>query len=116
MVLTVYYLSLHEGHNEGEVRAIAFSALIVGNIFLILTSLSKTRNIISVLSEKNISVLVIIGIALTLLFLTISVPALQNIFSFHFPGFNHFITSLTGAFIILVLFESYKFYKTKNAW
>lgn len=52
MVLTVYYLSLHEGHNEGEVRAIAFSALIVGNIFLILTSLSKTRNIISVLSEK----------------------------------------------------------------
>lgn len=111
MVLTVYYISLHEGHSEGEVRAIAFSSLIIGNIFLILTSLSKTRSIISVFSEKNIAVLIIIGIALTLLFLTISVPSLQNIFNFQFPGFKHFISSLTGAVAILLLFESFKFVK-----
>lgn len=77
MVLSVYFLSIREGHNEREVRAIAFSSLIIGNIFLILTSLSKTRNFISILMEKNIAVILIIAIALTLLFLTISVPALQ---------------------------------------
>jgi Ca2+-transporting ATPase len=113
MVLVVYFLSIHEGHNEREVRAIAFSSLIIGNIFLILTSLSKTRNFISILMEKNIAVLLIIAIALTLLFLIISVPALQQIFNFQFPGYNHFISSITGAAIILLIFESYKFIKTK---
>lgn len=113
MVLVVYFLSIHEGHNEREVRAIAFSSLIIGNIFLILTSLSKTRNFISILMEKNIAVILIITIALTLLFVIISVPALQQIFSFQFPGYNHFISSITGAAIILLIFESYKFIKTK---
>ncbi len=113
MVLVVYFLSIHEGHNEREVRAIAFSSLIIGNIFLILTSLSKTRNFISILMEKNIAVILIIAIALTLLFVIISVPALQQIFSFQFPGYNHFISSITGAAIILLIFESYKFIKTK---
>ncbi|MDD1463712.1 cation-translocating P-type ATPase C-terminal domain-containing protein, partial [Dolichospermum sp. ST_sed2] len=42
MVLIVYFLSLDEGHTEKEIRAIAFSALIIGNISLILTDLSKT--------------------------------------------------------------------------
>jgi Ca2+-transporting ATPase len=113
MVIVVYFLSIREGHNEGEVRAIAFSSLIIGNIFLILTSLSKTRNFISVLMEKNLAVIVIVAIALTLLILIISVPALRQIFSFQFPGFKHFISSLTGAVIILMIFESYKFLKTK---
>jgi Ca2+-transporting ATPase len=63
--------------------------------------------------EKNIAVLLIIAIALTLLFLIISVPALQQIFNFQFPGYNHFISSITGAAIILLIFESYKFIKTK---
>jgi Ca2+-transporting ATPase len=113
MVIVVYFLSIHEGHNEGEVRAIAFSSLIIGNIFLILTSLSKTKNFISVLMEKNIAVIVIVLVALIFLLLTISVPALLPIFSFQFPGFKHFISSFTGATIILLIFESFKFMKAK---
>nr|MBP7240057.1 HAD-IC family P-type ATPase [Saprospiraceae bacterium] len=49
MVVSVYILSIREGHSDGEVRAIAFSALIIGNIFLILTNLSKTRIFTSIL-------------------------------------------------------------------
>jgi Ca2+-transporting ATPase len=114
MVLAVYFLSIREGHTEGEVRAIAFSSLIIGNIFLILTSLSKTRIIISVLMEKNIPVIVIILIALTLLFLTIYLPPLQVIFSFEFPGYRHFISSISGAMILLVIFELLKSFKLKK--
>lgn len=108
MVVVVYFLSIHEGHNEYEVRAITFSALIIGNVFLILTSLSKTRNVFTIFRSKNFAVITIIGIALTLLLLIISVPILQDIFSFQFPGFNHFISTLTGSFIILLIFESIK--------
>jgi Ca2+-transporting ATPase len=113
MVVTVYFLSIHEGHVEEEVRAIAFSSLILGNVFLILTSLSKTRSFLSVLFEKNIALIVIISIALMLLLLSISIPALQQVFSFKSPGYHHFIPSLLGATTILLLFESFKFARVK---
>lgn len=113
MVIVVCLLSINEYHTDGEVRAIAFSSLIIGNIFLILTSLSKTRNVIAVMMEKNIAVITIIVTALTLLILIITIPALQLIFSFQFPGFKHFLTSIIGAFTLLLIFELIKLYKTK---
>jgi Ca2+-transporting ATPase len=113
MVFAVYFLSLHEGHQEGEVRAMAFTSLVIGNVFLIITSLSKSRNFISVLMRKNLTIPVIIGIVWLLMLLIISVPALQQIFAFQFPGWYHFETSLTGAMVVLLLFETYKYFKTR---
>lgn len=114
MVLVVYFLSIREGHTEGEVRAIAFSSLIVGNIFLILTDLSRTRSFISVFAERNWAAIIILIIALTMLLLVISVPGLQSIFSFQFPGFWHFIPSLIAASAILVILEILKFLRRRN--
>lgn len=111
MVITVYFLSINEGHNAGEIRAITFSALIIGNMFLILTTLSKTRSAISVLFEKNIALLVILFAASGLLFMLISVPYLRGVFSFDFVHFNHFIISILGAFLVLILLETLKYYK-----
>lgn len=105
MVLMVYFLSINEGHTPEEVRAISFSSLIIGNVFLILTSLSNTRSFISIIREKNLSVLIISITALVLLVLTISIPFLQNIFSFQFAGYRHFIISILGASGILLIFE-----------
>jgi Ca2+-transporting ATPase len=113
MVFAVYFRSLHEGHQEGEVRAMAFTSLVIGNVFLIITSLSKSRNFISVLMRKNLTVPVIIGIVWLLMLLIISVPALQQIFAFQFPEWYHFGTSLTGAMVVLLLFETYKYFKTR---
>jgi len=114
MVIAVYLLSINEGHTPDEVRAIAFSSLIIGNIFLILTSLSDTRSFISIIREKNLSVLIISIAALVLLFLTISVPFLQNIFNFQSAGYRHFLTSIIGASGLLLIFELTK--KIKQHW
>lgn len=114
MVMGVYFLSIHEGHTEGEVRAIAFSSLIVANIFLILTNLSKTRSFVAVFTEKNAAVLVILLAAILMLLLIISIPTLQQIFSFQFPGYQHFFSSLTAAAAILILLETIKYFKTKR--
>jgi Ca2+-transporting ATPase len=111
MVIVVYFISIYEGHSPGEIRAIAFSALIIGNVFLILTSLSKTRSFIAVLKEKNWAVIVIISIALVMLVLTISLPILRNVFSFDFPGYKHFIISFLGAMGVLVVLEFIKLVK-----
>lgn len=109
MVITIYFISIGEGHSEGEVRAIAFCSLIIGNIFLILTKLSKTRSFIAVIVEKNIPVMVILSAAIVMLLAIISVPSLQHIFNFQFPGYRHFISSIMGAGMVLLILESFKY-------
>lgn len=108
MVIGVYFISIYEGHTPGEVRAIAFSALIIGNVFLILTSLSKTRSFLSVLKEKNWAVIIIISIAFVMLLLTLSLPILRSIFNFDFPGYKHFMISFLGATSLLIVLELIK--------
>ena len=114
MVVVVYFLSLKEGHTDNAVRAIAFSSLIVGNVFLILTSLSDTRNFVSVILENNKALVIISTIAFTLLFLTIGNPVLQKIFSFEYPGHQHFLTSIIGAVSVLFILEIIKLLRLKH--
>jgi Ca2+-transporting ATPase len=114
-VLTVYGLSVSEGHTEGEVRAIAFSALIIGNIFLILADLSKTRSFIAVFLERShVTILILVG-AMSLLMLAISVPALHLIFNFEFPGYAHFLPALASAGVMLLILETIKWWRYGRA-
>jgi Ca2+-transporting ATPase len=112
-VLIVFGLSIQEGHSEGEVRAIAFSALIIGNIFLILTDLSTTRSFVSVFMERSKVTLLIIGIALTLLLSTLTIPGLNFIFNFEFPGFAHFLPAIAAAGSMLMVLEGYKWWENR---
>lgn len=114
MVIAVYLSSVNEGHSGGEVRAIAFTSLIIGNVFLIITNLSKTRSFFAIIKEKNSAVIVILTIAIVMLILVVSVPILQQIFSFEFPGYKHFLSSFIGAGIILFILEGIKFYNVKK--
>lgn len=114
MVVLVYILALQENHSDSEIRAIVFTALIVGNIFLILSTLSKTRHVISVLLEKNMALLLIIGTAAGLLILLLNVSFLRKIFNFENPGFQHFITPLIAAFAVLFTLEMIKSYKMRE--
>jgi Ca2+-transporting ATPase len=109
MVLVVYFVSINEGHSDGETRAIAFSSLIIGNVFLILTSLSETRNFLAVILEKNIAVLFISILAILLLIMTVSIPFLNNLFSFEFPGYKHFLSAFIGAILMLFALETIKY-------
>jgi Ca2+-transporting ATPase len=115
MVVTVYWLSIREGHTEGEVRAIAFSSLIIGNIFLILTNLSKTRSVWYVITERNPAVVILLNAAIIILLAILHIPALREIFAFEFPGYQHFISSIIGALTVLIVLEVIKFRKIKYA-
>lgn len=114
VVMVVYFLSIQEGHTEGEVRAIAFSSLIIGNIFLIVTDLSKTKNFLAVLSEKNYAAIIILLLAWLLLFLIITVPWLQSVFNMEFPGYSHFIPSVLAAGTMVFILEVIKFFRNRR--
>ncbi len=114
LVVTVYWLSLKEGHTDGEIRAIAFSSLIVGNMFLILTNLSKTRSFLNAFTEGSKITVVILLAASILLLLILSLPPLQMVFSFEDPGYMHFIPALLGSLAMLVILEGVKFARIRS--
>lgn len=114
-VMVVYFASIREGHSDGEVRAIAFSSLIIGNVFLILTSLSRTRSVISVILERNVAALAIVAAAMVILVLITFVAALRQLFSFEYPGLRHFIIAVAASGLMLVILEVIKFARNKLA-
>jgi Ca2+-transporting ATPase len=114
MAILVYILAMQENHSDGEIRAIVFTALIVGNIFLILSTLSKTRHVISVLLEKNLALLLIVVTASSLLILLLNNSFLRNLFNFENPGMQHFIVPLVGAFTILFTLEIIKYFNMRE--
>ncbi len=114
MVIGVYLLSIGEGHSDGEIRAIAFTSLIVGNIFLILTTLSRTRSALAVMAERNRALLIILLAAGSLMILILLIPVLRTLFGFEFPGWSHFLSAAGGALLVLLILEVSKFYNRKS--
>lgn len=47
-------------------------------------------------------------------FLTIGNPVLQKIFSFEYPGHQHFLTSIIGAVSVLFILEMIKLLRLKH--
>lgn len=115
MVLVVFYLSIKEGHIEQEARAISFSALIIGNVFLILSQLSKTRSFISVLLENNTSLIILLSVALILLGIINFLPGFTVLFGMLNPGVTHYVPALIGGSILLLVLESIKFLELKRS-
>ena len=114
MVLTVYFLSLNEGHMEGEVRLIAFSSLILVNIGFILSSLSRTRYVLQVLGEHNPAVKYILGAALIVLSAVVFVPGLRSLFAFEFPGLQHLIPGMLGGLAVVSVLELMKLFRLRR--
>ena len=107
-VLLVYFATLNEGHTATEVRAITFSTLILGNVFLILSSLSITRSFISVLREKNLVVMLFPISALLMLALVLGIDFLSVIFKMQWPGWRHYLSVFVGALLLLLVLEILK--------
>lgn len=107
-VLIVHFISINEGHTEGEVRAIAFTTLIIGNIFLIITNLSNTRSFKHLFTQKSKSALFIITGSIIILLSIHSFKFLQNLFHFEYPGLKHFVPSVLASLSLLFILESRK--------
>lgn len=113
-VLAVYLMSLNEGHSDDEVRAIAFATLILGNISLVLSDLSGTRYVPGVFTRLKPVVYWILGLPVVLLFLSVSVPFLQELFNFSFPGYRHFTTSIVAVLVMLSILELIKYFRNQR--
>ncbi len=109
-VCVVYLMSKYEGHSDGQVRALAFSTLIVGNITLILTNLSKSRSFLAVFKEKNHTASIFVLAGFTMLLAILFIPYLRSLFSFEMPTGIHFLPVLLTCLLLLFLLESIKLF------
>ena len=114
ITLAVYILGLHNGYDAKEVRAMAFTTLIVSNIAVILTNRSWTDNIFRIIATPNKAVFWVVGGAIFFLTLILNIPFFQNLFLFQkLSLLNIAICSLAGLSSI-IWFEIYKLIKLRR--
>jgi Ca2+-transporting ATPase len=109
MVVFIYLFNKAEGHSEGEVRLLAFSALILGINIMIVSGLSDTRSFFTELFTLGRAPGLILSSSLLMFGAIIWLPSLRSFFGFQLPTFRHFIIIGFAALIFLGLIESYKF-------
>jgi Ca2+-transporting ATPase len=82
VVLGVYALSLAQGFSAEETRAITFTALVAGNVGLILTNLSWSTSILKVVRGRNIALMCMMAAATMLVAVLLAAPPARSLFGF----------------------------------
>ncbi len=108
IVAAVYFYTLSTGLPESEARMLAFTNLVIGNLGLIFTNRSWTRSIASTLQIPNPALWWVSGAALAFLVLVLSVPFLQELFSFSPIHAWELPLCLMTGFLSILISESVK--------
>jgi len=114
ITLIVYFMGLHLGFDAKEVRAMAFTTLIISNIAIILTNRSWTDNIFKIIASPNKAVVWVVGGAIFFLTLILNVPFFLDLFQFHRPSFINIAICCAAGLSTIVWFELYKMVKLKK--
>lgn len=107
-VIAVYAYCLLHQYSEGTLRATTFSTLILGNMLLILTGLSRSRSVWKVLTEGNKALMLILGIAAGLLTIILLLPGPGSLFSFETPTLHQLLPVLPALASMLFVLEMMK--------
>jgi Ca2+-transporting ATPase len=112
--LAVYFIGLYFAYEANEVRAMAFTTLIVSNIAVILTNRSWTDNIFRIIATPNKAVLWVVGGAILFLLLILNIPFFLNLFQFQKLTFINIIICSLAGLTTIVWFEIYKLFKLRK--
>jgi Ca2+-transporting ATPase len=102
IVLSVFLVARARGHSENNARGLAFAALVVANLALILTNRSWLRTIVATIREPNTALWWVVGGATAFLALTLYMPFFRDLFHFApLHGVDLVICLLAGGLSIL---------------
>jgi Ca2+-transporting ATPase len=108
ITLAVYLIGLHLGYLEREVRAMAFTTLIISNLAVILTNRSWTENIFKIIATRNKAVLWVSGGAILFLALILNVPFFLDLFQFQKLTVINILICAAAGLSTIIWFEIYK--------
>jgi len=82
LVGSVYFVGIHRGMPDSEIRALAFSVLLLTNVGLILINRSFSSSLWRAVSRRNPALWIVMGVALPLLLAAVSWAPAQYLFRF----------------------------------
>jgi Ca2+-transporting ATPase len=114
MVFIVYLMSLNFGLPETAVRSLTFSAIVFGNIMLVITNLSHRRHFFSILQDNNRPLMIILSVTILCLLLALYLPFLQRLFYFSAVAWWQLFLVFFSAGVSIIWFEGFKFIGSKK--
>lgn len=108
VIVIIFLLALRSGLGEKEARSLAFLTIVLCNLVLIITNLSKTENVIKIFQSKNQSLFWVLGGTLVFLGCVLYIPFLRNLFHFSYLHLIDLSIGLGVSLIMLVWFEIIK--------
>jgi len=114
VTMAVYLVGLHMGFEAKEVRAMAFTTLIVSNIAVILTNRSWIDHIFKIIATPNRAVLWVVGGAVFFLILILNVPFFLDLFQFSKLSLINILICSVAGMTTIIWFEIYKIVKLRN--
>jgi len=113
-VLGAFVLSMRWGSGPEDARAIAFTALVAGNLALIWANRSALRTVLETLGTRNVALwLVTLGTVATLL-LILYVPGLRDVFEFSFLHARDLLVAFGLGFASIAWFEVLKLIRRRK--
>ncbi|HMQ62869.1 MAG TPA: cation-translocating P-type ATPase [Flavilitoribacter sp.] len=113
-VLFLYHYTMNAGYAEGQVRTVAFSTILLSNIFLTLVNRSFYYSVFRTLTYPNRLIPLIIAVTLGVLAATLYVPAVQSLFRLESIGLDLQWKCLAVAFVSVIWVEGYKMYRRRR--
>jgi Ca2+-transporting ATPase len=104
--LAVLAAALGRGASPEQARALAFTTLLAGNLGLIATNRSRSRNLLATLLTRNVpAALVTVG---SLGFLALSLTSLHRLFHFERVAMRETVAALAAGLVSVIWFEAVK--------
>jgi P-type Ca2+ transporter type 2C len=114
-ILAMFLIALRVGQTQAEARTLAFAALVVADLALILVNRSWSHTIFETLRRPNLALWLVVGGALTTLALVIYVPFLASLFQFATLHPNDIILCLVTGAASILWFEALKLVQRRIA-
>lgn len=108
MLSATYLAVMQYGLPEADVRELIFLSLIVSIVALILVNRSFKTSLIEAFTRKNMTLRYVLATVVSVLMLTLLIPALRNLLKFGPPGWVHVASSIALGALLLVLLEVLK--------
>jgi Ca2+-transporting ATPase len=114
VALFVFHVGWKHTDSESSGRALAFAALIAGNVALILVNRSWERGMFATLATRNFASWAVILGASAMLALVLTVPFLRELFHFGPVAGGDLALALLSGFLALMWFELWKLHAARR--
>jgi Ca2+-transporting ATPase len=111
--LGVGYLMMMNNQSEAFVRTMIYATLILSNLFLTLVNRSFYYSVMTTLRYKNRLIPLILSVSLLVLFLSLYLTPVQNIFQFTVLSGSELLLCFSSAFIGVMWIEILKWFRRR---